>query len=105
MGQADDIPSHKLAERITPTFPSGGRSATLGVPAGGAPASSPGAPLNGHGPASGHAQIALAPPAPARRLRTFQTIVDVPVFRWYLLSMVGNFSAMQMQMISRGYLT
>ncbi len=40
-----------------------------------------------------------------RRIRTFQTIFEVPAYRWYLLSMVGNFAAMQMQMIARGFLT
>jgi len=40
-----------------------------------------------------------------RRIRTFQTIYEVPAYRWYLLSMVGNFAAMQMQMIARGFLT
>ena len=40
-----------------------------------------------------------------RQLRTFQTIREVPSFRWYLLTMIGNMSAMQMQMITRGILT
>ncbi len=40
-----------------------------------------------------------------RNVRTFQTIREVPSYRWYLLSMIGNMSAMQMQMISRGILT
>lgn len=40
-----------------------------------------------------------------RNVRTFQTIREVPSYRWFLLSMIGNMSAMQMQMISRGILT
>lgn len=40
----------------------------------------------------------------ARRLRTLDSILDVPAFRWYLLSMLGNWSAMQMQQVVRGYL-
>jgi len=40
-----------------------------------------------------------------RRLRTFQTIREVPSYRWYLLTMAGNMSAMQMQMMARGILT
>ncbi len=41
---------------------------------------------------------------PARRLRTFDSLLDVPAFRWYLVSMLGNWSAMQMQNVVRGYL-
>lgn len=40
-----------------------------------------------------------------RRVRTFESIFEVPAFRWYLASMTGNWSAMQMQMIARGFLT
>jgi len=40
-----------------------------------------------------------------RNVRTFQTIREVPSYRWFLLSMIGNMSAMQMQMISRGIIT
>lgn len=39
-----------------------------------------------------------------RRFRTFDTIIDVPAFRWYMLSMLGNWSGMQMQNFARGYL-
>ena len=56
---------------------------------------------------------AVIPPAPEpprqprflRRFRTFESIFAVPAFRWYLASMAGNWSAMQMQMIARGFLT
>jgi MFS family permease len=43
------------------------------------------------------------PPSP-RRLRTFDSLIDVPAFRWYLLSMTGNWSALQMQQVARGFL-
>ena len=54
---------------------------------------------------------AESPPAPRptgplrslRRIRTFESIFEVPAFRWYLVSMTGNWSAMQM--IARGFLT
>ena len=39
------------------------------------------------------------------RIPTFQAIYQVPAFRWYLLSMSGNWSAMQMQNVARGFLT
>lgn len=47
------------------------------------------------------------PPRPRflRRVRTFESIFEVAAFRWYLVSMTGNWSAMQMQMIARGFLT
>lgn len=41
---------------------------------------------------------------PSRRLRTLDALIDVPVFRWYMLSMLGNWSAMQMQNMVRGWL-
>lgn len=43
-------------------------------------------------------------PPPARRLRTFDSLIDVPAFRWYLLSMTGQWSALQMQQLVRGFL-
>lgn len=39
-----------------------------------------------------------------RRIRTFESLVDVPAFRWYMLSQVGNQSAQLMQMVVRGFL-
>ena len=39
-----------------------------------------------------------------RRFRTFDAVIDVPAFRWYLLSQVGNQSAQLMQMVVRGFL-
>ena len=39
-----------------------------------------------------------------RRFRTFDALIDVPAFRWYLLSQVGNQSAQLMQMVVRGFL-
>ncbi|MGE3960375.1 MAG: MFS transporter [Dehalococcoidia bacterium] len=40
----------------------------------------------------------------SRRFRTFDSLIEVPAFRWYLLSMMGNWSAMQMQQVVRGSL-
>lgn len=45
-----------------------------------------------------------APPVRRHRVRTFESLIDVPALRWYLLSMAGNWSAMQMQQLTRGYL-
>jgi len=45
-----------------------------------------------------------APPRPPRRLRTFDSLLEVPPFRWYLVSMTGNWSALQMQQVVRGFL-
>jgi len=42
--------------------------------------------------------------ATGRRFRTFDSLIDVPAFRWYLLSMTGNWSALQMQQVVRGFL-
>jgi MFS family permease len=39
-----------------------------------------------------------------RRFRTFDSLIDVPAYRWYLLSMAGHWSALQMQQVARGYL-
>jgi len=39
-----------------------------------------------------------------RRFRTFDALIEVPEFRWYLLSMMGNWSGMQMQQVVRGLL-
>ena len=39
-----------------------------------------------------------------RRFRTFDSLIDVPAFRWYMISMTGNWSALQMQQVARGYL-
>jgi len=51
-------------------------------------------------------RIGPAPQAvvPARRLRTFDSLLAVPALRWYLLSMLAHWSAMQMQQVVRGYL-
>jgi MFS family permease len=43
-------------------------------------------------------------PPPRRRFRTFDSLIEVPALRWYLLSMTCNWSAMQMQQLTRGYL-
>ena len=50
------------------------------------------------------AQGTPEPRAPARRFRTFDALIDVPAFRWYMLSQVGNQSAQLMQMVVRGFL-
>jgi MFS transporter, DHA1 family, staphyloferrin A biosynthesis exporter len=39
-----------------------------------------------------------------RRLRTFESFFEFPLFRWYMLSAVAHGSAMQMQMLVRGFL-
>jgi MFS family permease len=58
----------------------------------------------------GSSALALAdrptpPPETAgRRFRTFDTLIDVPAFRWYLGSQTFNWSAMMMQMVVRGVL-
>lgn len=46
------------------------------------------------------------PPTPLRerRFKTFDSLIDVAAFRWYLLSMSGNWSALQMQQVARGFL-
>lgn len=51
---------------------------------------------------------ATAPELPAesnRRFKTFDSLIDVPAFRWFMLSMMGNWSALQMQQVARGFLT
>ena len=44
------------------------------------------------------------PGAPARRVRTFDALIEVPAFRWYMFSQIGNQSAQLMQMVVRGFL-
>ena len=39
-----------------------------------------------------------------RRFRTFDSLIEVRAFRWYMASMVGNWSSLQMQQVVRGYL-
>ena len=57
------------------------------------------------GPRPGNAAgTAIEPRPPARRLRTFDALIEVPAFRWYMLSQVGNQSAQLMQMVVRGFL-
>ena len=48
--------------------------------------------------------LPTAPPPSNRRIKTFDSLIDVPAFRWYLGSMMGNWSAIQMQQVARGYL-
>jgi MFS family permease len=72
------------------------------------------APVEEH--TAGGGPPAAAPPAPpgspggppigasTRRFKTFDSLIDVPAFRWYLLSMSGNWSALQMQQVARSYL-
>lgn len=43
-------------------------------------------------------------PLPERRFRTFDSLIDVTAFRWYMLSQVGNQGAQLMQMVVRGFL-
>ncbi len=43
-------------------------------------------------------------PRRPRRFRTFDSLIEVPAFRWYLLSMTGNWSSLQMQQVVRGVL-
>ena len=77
------------------------------------------APANGNGAAVGLLEREDAPPpatAPAeagsppskrRRfsLNTFDTVRQVPAFRWYMLASVGSFGSMNMQQLVRGFLT
>ncbi len=42
--------------------------------------------------------------APSQRFRTFSSLIEVPAFRWYMLSMTANWSGMQMQQVVRGLL-
>lgn len=42
--------------------------------------------------------------AAGRRFRTFDSLIDVPAFRWYLLSTIGDWSALHMQGVVRGFL-
>ena len=56
----------------------------------------------------------VRPPAPeidpiaelgaGRRLGTFDSLIEVPAFRWYMAAMVGNWASMQMQQVVRGFL-
>lgn len=51
--------------------------------------------------------VSAAPELPLesnRRFKTFDSLIDVPAFRWYMASMMGNWSALQMQQVARGYL-
>ena len=43
-------------------------------------------------------------PGPASRLRTFDALIEVRAFRWYMAAMVGNWASMQMQQMVRGLL-
>ena len=75
-----------------------------------------GAP-NGNGAVAVRERPAAAPPAPAsaggeppRRKRrfsinTFDSVRQVPAFRWYMLASIGSFGSMNMQMLVRGFLT
>ncbi len=79
-------PSRWTANAATPLAPAG--DATLALPTS-APAAS---------------AADEAPTARPRRVRTFDSLIEVPALRWYLLSMAGNWSAMQMQQLTRGFL-
>ena len=56
--------------------------------------------------------VALSPPPsppeppaqPPRRFRTFDSLIEVPAFRWYILSTTGEWSALHMQGVVRGFL-
>jgi len=68
------------------------------------PDEAPGRPRrDGREPAAADPSTAAATLS-ARRFRTFDSVIDVPAFRWYLLSMTGNWSAMQMQQVARSFL-
>ena len=53
--------------------------------------------------ADGPATAAVEQPKVGLAGRTFESM-QVPAFRWFLLAMLGQFSAMNMQMFIRGYL-
>lgn len=69
----------------------------------------PGSSDDSAGGSPPHEGVALTAPDPdpllsGRRIRTFESLIDVPAFRWYMLSQVGNQSAQLMQMVVRGFL-
>ena len=39
-----------------------------------------------------------------RTLRTFDSLIEVRAFRWFVISMTGNWAALQMQQVVRGFL-
>ncbi len=43
-------------------------------------------------------------PAAQRRVRTFQSLIEVGAFRWFMASMIGNWASLQMQQVVRGFL-
>jgi MFS family permease len=43
-------------------------------------------------------------PGPERRLRTFDALIEVPAFRWFMVAMLGNWGSLQMQQVVRGFL-
>ena len=53
--------------------------------------------------AGGPATAAVEQPKVRLAIRTFESM-QVPAFRWFFLAMLGQFSAMNMQMFIRGYL-
>ncbi|MPZ99519.1 MAG: MFS transporter [Dehalococcoidia bacterium] len=59
-------------------------------------------------PGASAADVALGPPPggppPRGRPRTFDSLIEVPTFRWYIASMTGNWASMQMQQVARGFL-
>jgi MFS family permease len=43
-------------------------------------------------------------PYPERRFRTFDSLIDVRAFRWFMVAMLGNWGSLQMQQVVRGFL-
>ena len=48
--------------------------------------------------------LSARPDGRRRRFGTFDSLIDVPAFRWYMGAMMGNWSALQMQQVARGYI-
>jgi len=43
-------------------------------------------------------------PGPERGLRTFDALIEVRAFRWFMVAMLGNWASLQMQQVVRGFL-
>ena len=43
--------------------------------------------------ANEHAALPTAPPPSNRRIKTFDSLIDVPAFRWHIGWVMGNWSA------------
>lgn len=105
--RTSDVGDYNLAERVY-----GSSVGAAHWPARPAAPLPPAGDLAGGAPVipAGTAAVALAPEKPRRLslktirgLRTFDSLRSAP-FRWYFISMLGVFGAMNMQMLVRGFL-